>query len=72
MTKIHLTNDQLMDKIYDWLTEADADEFSRIAGEIFGGECLPDGWESTEENILLEYSFEPNGDYWGAFEEEMQ
>jgi hypothetical protein len=56
---IEISEDTAIQKIHDWLCEADGDEFARIIGEMFGGEC----WQWIDG----EYHFEPNENYFGAF-----
>lgn len=58
---IRLSEDQITDKIHQWLCECDSEELARITGEIFGGECF------ESDNEEKEYEFTPNENYTGSF-----
>lgn len=63
MTKtIIISEDQIIKAMQDWMCECEGDEFARITGEIFGGECYFIGGE---------YRFYPDEykGYYGAFGE---
>lgn len=51
--------DTILKKMHDWLCEVDADEFARIAGEMFGGDCCFFGND--------EFHFYPDENYYDAF-----
>lgn len=61
MNKIFLTDTQVTDAITKWLSEADADDLARAAGELFGGECF---YEDAETG----YIFTPDENYYGQFD----
>jgi len=58
--KIRVSEDQLIEKIMEQLTDCDADEFARIAGEVLGGVCFP--------SETGQYEFEPNENYFDALD----
>jgi len=64
--EISLTEDQIIAQFEEWLTDCDADELARVAGELFGGECFPD--EDYEFNESAKYNFVTNENYFGAFD----
>jgi len=57
-----ITEDKILDALLEFFRKCDADELARLAGEIFGGECYP----HFDSNC---YTFEPNENYFGAFEQ---
>jgi hypothetical protein len=59
---MRLTEEQITEAIQQWVRDADADELARLAGEMFGGDCY---WVGG-----IEYEFEPNLNYAGAFHED--
>ena len=68
---IILSEEQIIQQMQEFLTECDADELARLTGEIFGGKCRP--FFDPDNNTILavmEYEFEPDENYCGAFGEE--
>jgi hypothetical protein len=69
MTKPFIVSEtELVNMMKTFIDDCDADELARIAGEIFGGQCL---WNGFDENVFDReeyYSFEPDENYWGAFD----
>ena len=57
-TKISITEEVLINKIYNELHSCDDDALAHIAGILFGGECF------AMDN---HYDFYPNENYFDAF-----
>ena len=62
---IKLSEDRIIQAITEWAMECDADEFARVTGELFGGECF-----AIIKNDEIVYEFEPNINYGGEFGED--
>jgi hypothetical protein len=60
-----LTEDRILQAFNKYFQECDGDEFARLAGDIFGGNCFPALLE--DEKVELVYDFEPNAFYAGEF-----
>ena len=52
-----------------WMESCDGDEFARMAGELFGGECSAILQKNDDGKVEVVYDFEPNDAYYGEFEE---
>jgi hypothetical protein len=65
--KMKLTEEQILEAIGEHLRTCDADELARIAGELCGGECFYHPSEKSSDDT--EYDFNPNENYYNAFEE---
>jgi hypothetical protein len=63
--KIFLSEEQLVEKIKEWVDECDSDELACLAGELLGGKCFFDYVRSLEKEDC--YEFEPDENYGGAF-----
>ena len=63
LNKLILTEDQITDRIFDWLHECDAFELAHTASDIFGGKITP---ILTNDNN--EYELIPDQNYMGAFD----
>jgi len=55
--------------IIQFIKECDADELGRIAGDIFGGECLWSEKDANPTNLADYYLFTPNEFYGGGLDD---
>lgn len=55
----------LVSRLREWINECDADDLARITEEVFGGKCFQNSNDAEGEI----YSFEPNENYYGAFDD---
>ena len=69
MRNFTLTDTEIVEQIKAWLTDTDADDLARVAGEMFGGKCYADEWTPPGQPTEMSYYFKPNENYWGAFGE---
>lgn len=67
--KIILTDDQLINKLIDWIKDSDMDDLATTAGFVFGGICnvVPES-EEDEQGCSMVYEFIPTESYTGAFD----
>jgi hypothetical protein len=56
---------QVIDQITAWIAECDLDDLADLVGEVFGGECTCEIVDGD-----FEFTFIPNENYCGAFDEE--
>lgn len=66
-----ITEERIIAEMEKFLIECDADELARLTEEFFGGKCFPA--EEEVDGIStggLVYNFEPNENYFGAFDPE--
>ena len=69
---MQITDNELAERIKDLVDSCDVDELCAIAGNIFGGNFYLSEDQSDnlqEENV---YSFEPNENYTGEFDDIME
>lgn len=67
MTKFFVSESELIEKLLEHFTVCDTDEFARVCGEVFGGECFLYAEENPEGISGEVYEFEPNENYYNAF-----
>lgn len=58
---IEIPEHDVVEKLNQWISEADGDELARVVGDLFGGNCV-----YVEEG---RFQFTPSDDYYGAFGE---
>lgn len=61
-----ITEEQITERIIEFLYTCDQDDLAHIAGETFGGFCFP----NSDEGYT--YEFIPDENYYGAFDEELE
>jgi len=67
---MQLTEKQIETAMHKWIDNCDADEFARLAGEMFGGKCLFSPEQPSGLEFGTIYDFEPNENYFGEFDGE--
>ena len=70
--KFVLSEDEIIKHITDYLTNCDADDLARIAGDCFGGTCyLSNDEELIDQTYQMSgenyYEFEPDENYYDEF-----
>jgi len=60
MKPLKISENRILSEIQNWLTNSDADDLCKLAGNLFGGTCVV-------SKGATDYEFTPNVDYYGAF-----